>query len=198
MEVMRHGLSVTLRSHKVRRKLQKISSAQGAHVALMAALIKTEMLNDRIPGSDVTIRQVAEAPMSYSTDLCSTAFELLKEKRRMARDRVKSYAANKIVPPPDIREYMDLCDLALSLWMITVSVRCRPSSFPEVVACWRRVISHIPSADDVRALMVRSDYGFCNFKCQPIATKEWIWLANQMPVFEEAGEPAACSRKLFV
>ena len=176
-------IRISFRAKNVSRKLNKLSSEQGAHVALMAALIKIEMLNDRVPGSELTIKEIAESPLTYPKDLSYKASCLLKEKRELARARVKSYATNKIVPPLDVYEHMELCDLALSLWMITIAVRCGPSTLERVTSCWRSVISHSPSATDVRAIMIRSDYGFCNFRSQPIATKEWIWLASKMPSF---------------
>jgi len=166
-------------------KLHSIPSAHGAHVALMAALIKTEMLNDRVPGGSATVREIAESPMTYPRELCYTAFRLLKDMRERARVRVRSYAANKILPPPDVLGHMELCDLALSLWMTTIGVGCTTSTLERVNSCWRRVASYDPSASDVKAIMLRSDYGFCTFKRQPIATKEWIWLANKMPAFLE-------------
>jgi hypothetical protein len=97
----------------VSTKLQSITSAQGAHVALMAALIKTEMLKDRIPEGVATVREIAESPVTYTKELCFSAFCLLEGMRELARARVRSYAANKILPPPDVLGHMELCDLAL-------------------------------------------------------------------------------------
>jgi hypothetical protein len=186
LQQLSRSLRISMRAAKVSRKLQTIDPAQGAHVALMAALIKTEMLNDPVPGVEATIREIAEGPFNYSKDICYRAFCLLKEKRLLARARVKAYAANNIAPPSDVGEHMKLCDLALSLWMITLAVRCGPSTLERVTNCWRRVASFSASVSDVKALMLRSDYGFCNFsRQQPIATKEWIWLANKMPDFLE-------------
>jgi hypothetical protein len=172
-------------SNLVFTELQSITPAQGAHVALMAAVIKTEMLKDRVPGGSATIRDIAESPATYSKELCYTAFCILEGMRELARARVRSYTTNRIVPPRDVLGHMELCDLALSLWMVTIGVGCSASTLEQVSSCWNHVASFSSSASDIKAIMLRSDYGCCTFRGQPIATNEWIWIASQRPAFLE-------------
>ena len=178
-------IRISMCANLVYTELQNITPAQGAHVALMAAVIKTEMLNNCVPGGSATVRQVAESPVTYSKELCYTAFCILEDMRELARARVRSYTTNMIVPPRDVLGHMELCDLALSLWMVTIGVGCSASTLEQVCFCWNQVASFSPSASDIKAIMLRSDYGCCTFRGQPIATKEWIWLASKMPDFIE-------------
>jgi len=148
----------------------------------MAALFKAQMMNERVPGSSATISEIADSPSKYARDQCYNAFCLLEDIRETSRQRLRLHVANKTIPPPEICLHMEICDLALALWMGTIGVGCTPRGMKAVTASWKFLASLPTSRNDVLRTMEILSLDEI-FSEPPITPDEWVELAGRPPTF---------------
>jgi hypothetical protein len=167
---------------QVASKLQCVTEDQGCQVALMAALIKVQMMREREPGGIATAEEIADNPFNYARDQCYTAFCLLEDVRELAREKIRGHVANKTTPPPEICLHMEICDLALSLWMGTIGVGCTRGGMKAVAASWKFLASLPTSRSDVLRTMEILSLDESMSK-PPIMPDEWLNLSRRLPEF---------------
>ena len=166
-------------------KLKCVTEEQGCRVALMAALFKSQMMNELAPGSVATIREIADNPKKFTWEQCHSAYWLLGDIREAARQELRLRIANKSIPPPEVRLQMEICDLALSLWMATIGVGCTSGGLKAVSCSWKFIASLAVAECDI--LRLRNEFAhFGESALEPFAaleTGEWIALARKIPEF---------------
>jgi hypothetical protein len=163
--------------------LQSLSAEQGAYVALMAAYFKVEYLHNSAPGSTATLNEIAQRPMAYRSELCHAAFRHLENHRAVGREKFQECVENGIIPPPQALELREVSDLALSLWMMTIGVGCKPSTLERTGYCWRLVVSFSPTIEEIQAITNNLQYEIGVVTDQPFGTREWIAMAHELPAF---------------
>ena len=176
---------MTLCAKEVASKLKIATEEQCCRVALMAALLKRQMMNERVPGGIATSREIAEHPKKVAREQCYTAYCLLEDVRELSRQRIRAHISNGTPPPPEILEHMEISDLALSLWMATIGVGCTTSGLKSVSFSWNLVASLPVAWCDIQRIMDTLAY-YGESALEPFAalgTDEWIALARKIPEF---------------
>jgi len=177
------GLRISFGSKQVYTEIENLSSAQCARLSLIIALFRDRMQYENVPGSFATLGEVVQHPMAYRREICYTAFCLLKDIREASREKIRSYAAFKILPSPEIKKHTEICDLALSLLMCTIGVAYNEAVLETVRYSWNRVASYPPIASDVALLMSMPEDVLSELRETPLETEKWLELARSTPDF---------------
>jgi hypothetical protein len=151
----------------------------------MAALMKAQMMNERMPGSIATIRDIADNPTKFTWEQCHAAYWLLGDLREAARQELRMRIAHKSIPPSEVILQMEICDLALSLWMATIGVGCTSGGLKAVSHSWKFIASLPVAERDI--LRLRDEFAHLGESAlaqfAALETDEWISLARKIPAF---------------
>jgi hypothetical protein len=174
---------IGLGAKAVLKDIEKMSSTQGAHLALMLALFRSKMTEVQVLDRSVTVEDVVERPFTYRKELCLAAYYVLEDIREASRERVKSYESFGVSPDPAIMAHIEICDLALSILMSTVGVACSSSTLETVRYSWEQITAHIPTEKDVALAMLMPEYIVNDIIEQPLETDAWLKLGRNVPHF---------------
>ena len=176
-------LRIWLCAKHVLANLPSLTPAQGSRLALIIALLRTRALDVPVPGGNATLGEIVQRPTAYRSELCYTAFSLLRDIRQDSREKVRSYASFGILPNPKIKEHNEICDLALSLLMSTLGVGCKPNTLESVKYAWQHLATYSPDPSDVASIVNMPEHLVQDLIGDPIETDEWLQLARKNPEF---------------
>jgi hypothetical protein len=176
-------LRIWLCAKHVLANLPSLTPAQGSRLALIIALLRTRALDVPVPGGNATLGEIVQRPTAYRSELCYTAFSLLRDIRQDSREKVRSYASFGILPNPKVKEHNEICDLALSFLMSTIGVGCKPNTLDSVKYAWHQLATYSPDPSDVASIVNMPEHLVQDLIGDPIEPHEWLQLARQNPDF---------------